>query len=185
MSRGLRYPELRVPYVPMHRPFRRLPRLCIEHLASPLTRSTPQECYRDSVDANHQQFSRDLLEVRVFPDETAAGAAGAEIAGGIIRAEMEQSGKGGSGSSPPLCRRTFLSAALRAQAIDWTRLTALGSGQIAGMSADHPASFRRFLRDRLFDHVPVAAFHQLDGEAADPAAEVRTLRQTMRQASAW
>jgi glucosamine-6-phosphate deaminase len=39
------------------------------------------------------------------------------------------------------------------------------------MSPDHPASFRRFLRERLFDHVPVAAFHQLDGEAHDADAE--------------
>jgi glucosamine-6-phosphate deaminase len=43
--------------------------------------------------------------------------------------------------------------------------------EYAGMSADHPASFRRFLRERLFDHVPAAAFHGLGGEAADLNAE--------------
>jgi glucosamine-6-phosphate deaminase len=43
--------------------------------------------------------------------------------------------------------------------------------EYAGMHGNHPASFRRFLRERLLDHVPVAAFHQLDGEAADAEAE--------------
>src|SRR5260370_25835308 len=43
--------------------------------------------------------------------------------------------------------------------------------EYAGMRAAHPASFRRFLRERLFDHVPVAAFHELDGEAAGAGAE--------------
>ena len=51
-----------------------------------------------------------------------------------------------------------------------------------GCPRDHPASFRRFLRERLFDHVPVAAFHQLDGEAADAAAECERYAGLLRAA---
>jgi glucosamine-6-phosphate deaminase len=65
-----------------------------------------------------------------------------------------------------------LLAALRADsAIDWRRVTAFHLDEYVGIGSSHPASFRRFLRDRLFDHVPVAAFHGLDGEAPDLAAE--------------
>jgi glucosamine-6-phosphate deaminase len=133
------------------------------------------------VNANYQQFSTDRLEVRVFTDKAAAGAAGAEIAAGIIRNEMERAGRAAVVFASAVSQDPFL-AALRAQEIDWTRLTAFHMDEYAGMSAGHPASFRRFLRDRLFDHVPVAAFHQLDGEAADAAAECERYAGLLRQA---
>src|SRR5207245_11277542 len=50
-----------------------------------------------------------------------------------------------------------------------------------GVSPRHPASFRRFLTDRLFDHVRVRAFHGLDGEAADPAAECARYAALLRE----
>jgi glucosamine-6-phosphate deaminase len=42
-----------------------------------------------------------------------------------------------------------------------------------GMSADHPASFRRWVRERIVDRVKPAAAHFLDGEAADINVECR------------
>jgi glucosamine-6-phosphate deaminase len=134
------------------------------------------------VDATHKQFSKDRLQVRIFNDKSSAGAAGAEIAAGIMRAEIERAGRAAVVFASAVSQDPFL-AALRAQPIDWTKLTAFHMDEYAGMSAHHPASFRRFLRDRLFDHVPVAAFHQLDGEAADAAAECERYAGLLRQAS--
>jgi glucosamine-6-phosphate deaminase len=117
-----------------------------------------------------QRFLRDRLEVRVFDDRGEAGAAGAEIAAGIIREEIGRAGRAAVVFASAVSQDPFL-AAMRAQEIDWARLTAFHMDEYAGMSGEHPASFRRFLRERLFDHVPVAAFHQLDGAAVDAEAE--------------
>ena len=65
----------------------------------------------------------------------------------------------------------FLAALKDDRAIDWPKVTAFHLDEYVGVPATHPASFRRFLQDRLFDHVPVAAFHGLDGQAADLAGE--------------
>jgi glucosamine-6-phosphate deaminase len=127
-------------------------------------------CYGGLVSANVQTFFRDRLEVRIFGGRDEAGAEGAKIAAQIIRAETERAGRAAVVFASAVSQDPFL-AALRAQKIDWTRVTAFHMDEYAGMSGDHPASFRRFLRERLFDHVPVAAFHQLDGEAADVEAE--------------
>jgi len=63
-------------------------------------------------------------------------------------------------------------AALRADpTIEWAKLTAFHLDEYVGIKAHHPASFRRFVRERLLDHVPVRAFHGLDGQAPDLAAE--------------
>ncbi len=115
-------------------------------------------------------FSREKLEVRVFPDREAAGAEGARIAAGIIGDRIALEGKAAVVFASAVSQDPFLKA-LRAEPIDWPRVTAFHMDEYAGMAADHPASFRRFLRDRLFDHVPVGAFHQLDAEAADADAE--------------
>jgi glucosamine-6-phosphate deaminase len=55
--------------------------------------------------------------------------------------------------------------------VPWSKLTIFHLDEYVGVGADHPASFRRFLADRLFDHVPVRAFHGLDGQAAHQGSE--------------
>ena len=118
----------------------------------------------------NRTFSRDRLAVRVYADRAAAGAAGAQIAAATIGEAIARDGRAAVVFASAVSQDPFL-AGLRAQDIDWPRVTAFHMDEYAGMPADHPASFRRFLRDRLFDHVPVAAFHGLDGEAADADAE--------------
>jgi len=127
-------------------------------------------CYGVLVGATIRTFHRDALEVREYAGRDAAGSAGAEIAAAIIGAEIARTGKAAVVFASAVSQDGFL-AAIRRLPVDWPRVTAFHMDEYAGMAADHPASFRRFLRDRLFDHVPVAAFHQLDGEAADAEAE--------------
>jgi glucosamine-6-phosphate deaminase len=134
------------------------------------------------VDAISQTFFRDRLKVRVFGNRSEAGAAGAEIAAEIMRAEIEREGSAAVVFASAVSQDPFL-AALRVQEIDWPRVTAFHMDEYAGMSDDHPASFRRFLRERLFDHVPVAVFHQLNGEAPDAAAECDRYAGLLRQAA--
>ena len=45
--------------------------------------------------------------------------------------------------------------------------------EYVGMSADHPASFRRYLRERVDERVHPKVFHYIDGDGPDPEAECR------------
>jgi glucosamine-6-phosphate deaminase len=126
-------------------------------------------------------FSCDRLAVRVYADRSAAGAAGAQIAAATIGEAIARDGRAAVVFASAVSQDPFL-AGLRAQDIDWPRVTAFHMDEYAGMAADHPASFRRFLRDRLFDHVPVAAFHGLDGEAANADAECARYAALLREA---
>lgn len=56
-------------------------------------------------------------------------------------------------------------------AIDWHRVVAFHMDEYLGLSGQHPASFARFLRERL--PLENAAFHALRGDAQDPEAERR------------
>ncbi|HBY62235.1 MAG TPA: glucosamine-6-phosphate deaminase [Solibacterales bacterium] len=64
-----------------------------------------------------------------------------------------------------------LGALRQYQTIDWPAVSAFHLDEYVGMGPDHPASFRRFIREHLLDHVPVKGFDGLTGEAPDPEAE--------------
>ena len=55
----------------------------------------------------------------------------------------------------------------------WNKVTIFHMDEYAGLTDEQPQSFRSYLRHAFLDHVPVAAFHPLRGEASDPEAEAR------------
>ena len=127
-------------------------------------------------------LSRKQLRVCVYSDRERAGAAGAASAADAIRDLIARDGKAGVIFASAISQEPFLTA-LRGQAdLDWRRVVAFHLDEYAGMSGDHPASFRRFLRERLVDHVPLGAFHGLRGEAPDLEAECARYAALLREA---
>ncbi len=55
-------------------------------------------------------------------------------------------------------------AALVRAPVPWERVTAFHLDEYVGLPADHPASFRRYLRERFSSQVPLAAMHFLEAE---------------------
>lgn len=65
----------------------------------------------------------------------------------------------------------FLAVLTAAEGIDWPRVTVFHMDEYLGLKADHPASFRRFMREHLARRLPLRAFHELTGEADQPIDE--------------
>jgi len=63
---------------------------------------------------------------------------------------------------------------VQAPEVDWSRVTAFHLDEYVGMSDTHPASFRRYLRERFIARLPqpLAAFHPVSGEG-DASALLR------------
>lgn len=69
---------------------------------------------------------------------------------------------------------TVLSALVEATDVDWSRVTGFHLDEYLALSADHPASFRRYLRERFVELVPQIQFHYVNGEI-DPKGECQRL----------
>ena len=82
------------------------------------------------------------FEVRVFEDRAAAGAAGAAVAGELIRATLAKKGRMSVVFASAVSQDPFLSALRSEKDIAWERITAFHMDEYVGMAADHPASFR-------------------------------------------
>jgi glucosamine-6-phosphate deaminase len=74
---------------------------------------------------------------------------------------------------------TFLRHLVASTRVDWSRVEAFHLDEYVGLAADHPASFRRVLREHLVDPTGIAAFHALDGDG-----DVDAVRRTVGAALA-
>lgn len=78
----------------------------------------------------------------------------------------------------------FLKALTGTPGIDWSKVTGFHLDEYVGLSAGHPASFRNYLRQRFVGAlpIPIHAFHEVNGEAVDLAAECRRLKALLDEA---
>jgi glucosamine-6-phosphate deaminase len=73
---------------------------------------------------------------------------------------------------------------LTAAEIDWSKVTAFHLDEYIGMSADHPASFRRYLRERFASRLPrLRAMHYINGDAPDLDGEISRLNRLISAVS--
>ena len=75
----------------------------------------------------------------------------------------------------------FLAALTVDEAIDWDNTTMFHLDEYIGIPETHPASFRKYLRERLVNIVHPGTVHFLDGEADDPKAECDRLNRIIAQ----
>lgn len=104
-----------------------------------------------------------IMEVHVFANRKEMGqAAGQAIEEKILQlARRSNSIRMVFGAAPS---QDEMLAYLRAsKSIPWKRITAFHMDEYIGLPADAPQAFGRYLRDRLFDHVPLKAVHLIDG----------------------
>jgi glucosamine-6-phosphate deaminase len=113
----------------------------------------------------------EAMAVRVVPTEAAMGDAAAEHAANVIRDAIDRAGEAhvmfASGNS----QLAFLRALRVRPDIDWSRVVGFHMDEYLGMAAEHPASFRRYMREQLVEAVQPRMFHEIHGDAPDGAAE--------------
>src|SRR6478672_10394433 len=57
--------------------------------------------------------------------------------------------------------------------IDWSRVVFFHLDEYVGLPDTHPASFRRYLKERIVERVRPRAFHFINGDAASVDQECR------------
>ena len=75
----------------------------------------------------------------------------------------------------------FLTALTADETIDWSNTTMFHLDEYIGIPETHPASFRKYLRERLVDIVHPGTVHFLNGETNEPQAECDRLNRIIAQ----
>lgn len=132
-------------------------------------------------DAEH--FQAGTLKVEIHPTREAAGAAAAQAAAMRLR-ELGSSGKPfGVIFATGASQFDTLDFLTRMKDLPWNQVRGFHLDEYAGISPDHPASFRKYLRERLTERVQLREFNEIDGSDPDPEGVCRTYAQKLREAS--
>lgn len=117
-------------------------------------------------------FLVDALEVRVYPDQPTLAAAAAALAAGVLRQALARQGTARAILASATSQIQFLAALTAAPDLDWSRVTLFHMDEYLGLGADHPASFRRFLREHVAAKIRPRALHLIAGDAPEPLKEI-------------
>ena len=119
--------------------------------------------------------------VKVFDDKHSLGKAAAEQASAAVRSAIHDSGCARIIVATGTSQLEFLDALTNAKNIDWQRVEMFHLDEYIGLPMSHPASFRKYLFERLIHKVNLAKYHLLDGDS-DPAEVVRRVGEALRSA---
>lgn len=103
-----------------------------------------------------REFQVDRLHVAVYEDRASMGkAAAAEVAKTIAQRQKASKVANVIFAAAP-SQNEFLENLAADKSVDWSKVTGLHMDEYLGISPDHPASFRRYLHEHLFDKVGLA-----------------------------
>jgi glucosamine-6-phosphate deaminase len=115
------------------------------------------------------------MERLIYKTKQEMGAAAAAQAADAIKQAIEDKG----GANIILATGTSQFATIKSltgSGIDFSKVTMFHLDEYIGLPADHPASFRKYLKERFVDKVPaLKAVHFVEGDAENPQQECRRL----------
>ncbi len=123
------------------------------------------------------------MKVRIFDDKISLGKAAAAAGAEKVRAALKKQGFANIILATGASQFEMLSALLEEPGIDWSRIRIFHLDEYIGLPVDHPAGFRGYLWKRFVSKLPVppAAFHPVDGSAADPVKACAELGEVIRR----
>ena len=108
----------------------------------------------------------------VFDTKLELGAAAAIHAERLIHQAISEHGMAHLIAATGASQFEFLDA-LMIKEIDWSKVVFFHLDEYVGLSDTHPASFRRYLKERIVDRVRPHAFHFINGDAENVQEECR------------
>lgn len=126
-----------------------------------------------------RSFRRDALRVEVYGSPAELGEAAAAGVEKWLASAIASRGEANLVFAAAVSQLSFLGA-LRRKAIDWARVTVFHLDEYTELPEDHPASFRRVLREHLLDAVQPGGVHLMRGDADDLQGEIERYESLLR-----
>ena len=121
------------------------------------------------------------LKLTVSPNKECLARSAAERAVATIRAAIAARDWARIVAATGASQFEFLAELTKARDIDWEKVEMFHLDEYLSMPPTHPASFRKYLRDRLIDKVGITRAHLLDGQR-DPREMIAEVTSEIRKA---
>ena len=121
------------------------------------------------------------MQIKTFSDKNTLGARAAEQAAALLRRAIQERGRARIIAATGAAQFEFLQVLTGLPDIDWSKVEMFHLDEYVGIPESHPASFRRFLRERLIEKTGISKFYLLDGDD-DPAEVIRVVGNALKTA---
>jgi glucosamine-6-phosphate deaminase len=125
----------------------------------------------ETVVAAVKTLKADALSVRVYAHQAEMARGVARIAQGYLREILAAKGSAAAILATGNSQIMFLEELIRLGGVEWSQITLFHMDEYLGISDQHKASFRRYMRERVERRVKPRAFHYLEGDALLPLDE--------------
>jgi glucosamine-6-phosphate deaminase len=114
------------------------------------------------------------LKIKILTDKESLGRAAADDAARSLRRVIRDQGSARIIAATGVSQFEFLDALTSEPEIDWGRVEVFHLDEYVGLPITHPASFRKYLFERLIHKTGITRYHLLDGDG-DPERSIRQI----------
>jgi glucosamine-6-phosphate deaminase len=115
------------------------------------------------------------MQISISPNPFELGQKAGKIGADLIRKAIQKQGFANIILATGTSQFETLKQLLAEKDIEWSKVTVFHLDEYIGIPITHPASFRKYLLERFFNHVPeLKAYYLIDGES-DPENECELL----------
>ncbi|AFZ58463.1 glucosamine-6-phosphate deaminase [Anabaena cylindrica FACHB-243] len=118
-----------------------------------------------------KSFRVDDLLVQIYNTEAEMAENAAKIAQEYLYNLLQQQDQVALLLATGNSQLKFLDALIALGGLDWSRIALFHLDEYLGITADHPASFRHYLRERVEQRVSPQRFYYIEGDTLEPVAE--------------
>ena len=104
------------------------------------------------------------MDINVFGSKRELGERAAADGAERLRRAIDERGRACIVLATGASQIETLDALVAADGIDWTKVVGFHLDEYIDLPMSHPASFRRYLKERFVDRVPLELFHYINGE---------------------
>lgn len=121
------------------------------------------------------------MELNIYETKGELGAAAASDGAEIIRKAIESRGEANIILATGASQFEMLANLVSIKDMAWDKVTAFHLDEYIGLPESHPASFRKYLKERFEANVTgLKAFHYIEGDREDTEAECRRISDIIR-----
>ena len=116
-----------------------------------------------------------MTEVRILETKEEMRKAAAERAAGILKKAIKEKNEAAFVAATGASQFEFLEALTNVTSVDWSRTIMFHLDEYIGIPESHPASFRKYLKERLIVKVHPGLVYLVNGDARDAQLECERL----------
>jgi glucosamine-6-phosphate deaminase len=118
----------------------------------------------------------DKMKVSIFESNAELGKAAADDFAAIVTHAVAERGETSVILATGNSQLSFVHALRDKPEIPWDKISVFHMDEYLGMSAEHPASFRRFIHEKISDIFHPRVTYGIDGDTADVEVRARDWR---------